>query len=376
MPFIVRLFIGTLLGFFVVKVVFAAPARVEITDVHLKNLGVNFVTLGPAATAAAARYSGRFVLPPAADRAVSTAENSRVEQVLVHEGQWVKKGDILARVAGEAIAQQQLALVQAAAKHRLAADAFARDKSLLSQGYIAKRRLQESEAEAQAAQGELLLARAALRLSGAAEQAVSRVEAGGQVTGQLDVVSPQAGRVADLSAKAGVVLGAGSALLHLINADKLWVEVQVPVQLSTQGLQGKTLLVNDAAQGGEPIKAQIFSVSPQVSGVQTRMILAELPNPDSQFTAGQLVEVSLPLAADKAVVELPNTALVRHEGKAQVFVREASHLNAVTVEVLGGSGSQVLVTPVVAGQLPQGARVASSGLVAIKAAWLGIGGGE
>lgn len=376
MPFIVRFCVGTLLGLFIVKVVFAAPASVEMSDAQLNNLGVEFALVGKPVVAGAAVFSGKLVLPPAGDRAVSGVANSLVEQVLVHEGQWVKKGEPLVRVAGEVIAQQQLALVQAAAKQRLAADALARDKALLDEGFIAKRRLQETELEFQSAQGELLHARTALRLAGASDQALKQLEQGGAVTGQLSLVAPQAGRIAELSARAGLPLEPNTALLHIINTANIWVEVQVPVQLPTQGLLGKNLLVGDATESANPIKAKVISVAPQSSGVQSRVILAELPNTDQVFTAGQLVSVSLPSTGDKPLIELPQSALVRHEGKAHVFVREANQLKAVVVDVLGGSGSKVQVVPVDANQLPTGARVAKSGLVAVKAAWLGIGGAE
>jgi hypothetical protein len=79
------------------------------------------------------------------------------------------------------------------------------------------------------------------------------------------------------------------------------------------------------------------------------------------------VEVQLSVAADGESWRVPLEALVRHGGDAYLFVAREGGFAALPVRVLADEESSV----VVGGGLTAADRLAVSGVVALKAAWLG-----
>jgi multidrug efflux pump subunit AcrA (membrane-fusion protein) len=104
---------------------------------------------------------------------------------------------------------------------------------------------------------------------------------------------------------------------------------------------------------------------------QTVQVRAEVPDPRGCVSPGQYVEVRLELAAAENQYRVPSAAVVRSGQKAFVFRREPYGFAAQPVEVVSEQGGYA----VLAGTLQAGDAVAVSGLAALKAAWLGQGGG-
>ena len=110
------------------------------------------------------------------------------------------------------------------------------------------------------------------------------------------------------------------------------------------------------------------SVDPTNQTVQVR---AEVAEPRGCVSPGQYVEVRLELAAAESQFRVPSGAVVRSGEKAFVFRREPYGFVARSVQVVSEQGGYA----VLAGSLQAGDAVAVSGLAALKAAWLGQGGG-
>lgn len=342
------------------------PARTfAVSETQARALGVELVTLQTLPDTAGARFPAQVVLPPQAETVISAPVTGLISQVLIQENQAVDAGTPLLKLSSPELGQLQLAAVQAASRAALAGQTLTRERSLFKDGIIPERRVQEADAAAREADAALQQARAALDLAGLATAEIDQVLHGGQVAGELVLRARAAGTVTSLAVKPGQRVNAADPLLHLARLDTLWLDVQIPSGEASRWPTGARVLTAGGAEG------RVLSISPVTSGAQTVLLRAQLDSGAAALRPGEFVQAELPLPAD-AAWEVPIAALARHDGQAYVFKRVETGFTAVPVTVLASAGQRAKL----AGELAAGDRLAVSSVVALKAAWLGLGGAE
>lgn len=134
-------------------------------------------------------------------------EGGQVSAVLVEPGQWVKAGQVLARVERSVQAEQRASLAAslkvAEADARLAQNDLERAQALVSRGFISKADLDRRIATRDAAVARVNVARAQL------QEQEARI-------GRLDIRAPAAGLVLTRDVEPGQVIGASSGVLFRI----------------------------------------------------------------------------------------------------------------------------------------------------------------
>ena len=135
---------------------------------------------------------------------------------------------------------------------------------------------------------------------------------------------------------------------------------------------------------GRTLSAKPLSLTPTVSDAQTLTLRAEVQRGGEGLRPGDVLQVNVPLSgtgsgpAAAGSFALPLAALTRQGEQAYVFVRSAKGFTATPVQVQDGPGGTVRVrsVPNAPRPLQAGQEVAVSAVIALKAAWMGKGGGE
>ncbi len=337
-----------------------------VASSQVQALGIQTAPLLNQADSVRTSYPAQVVIPPTAEQVISSPVNGMISQLLVQANDAVRAGAPLVRIASAEYGQQQLQLLQAGTRARLAAQASQREQALFAEGLIAQRRVQEATAALMDANAALMQAKAALRLMGMSSASIDKVLASGKPQDSLVLAAVQAGIVTDMAVKPGQRVDPTTALLHLAQTGTLWLEIQVPVAESALWLPGTKLNVV-----GRSLTAQILSRSAMVeSGSQMVTLRALVQGKTSLVRPGEVLSVDLPTAATNNLTsgtwELPLSA-VAHDGKqAYVFVRTADGFEARAVQVSASAGQRVRIQ----GPVKAGEQVAVSGVVALKGAWL------
>jgi membrane fusion protein, heavy metal efflux system len=163
----------------------------------------------------------------------------------------------------------------------------------------------------------------------------------------------------------GQSLAAAEALDRVADLDPLWVEVHVPVDRLTGIEVGAPALL--PAMG---IEGRVVGIGRQVHGEdQGVLVRAEIDKGAERLRPGQFVEVQLTLAGAGDAGKtwrVPSAAVIRNAGDAYVFAARGDGFAVLPVRVLAEEERDT----VVAGELRIDDRVAVSGTVALKAAWL------
>jgi multidrug efflux pump subunit AcrA (membrane-fusion protein) len=103
---------------------------------------------------------------------------------------------------------------------------------------------------------------------------------------------------------------------------------------------------------------------------QTVLVRAEAREASACLRPGQYVQVRLQLGGTDKLYRVPTNAVVHTKEMTLIFVRAPYGFVATQIQVAGQESDYTVVT----GKLSGDESVAVSGLAAIKAAWMGLGG--
>lgn len=354
----------------VVNVLAATPSNAEfaVSAAQMQALGIKLASLEKPSAINGMAYPARVVVPPSGNQIVSAPLAGRVEELFVDEQQPVKAGQPLLRLSSPEYGDLQLKLLEAATKARLTSQTAVRERQLFSEGIIPERRVQEANAANQEAAARLRFAEASLRLAGVEPAAIRKMGDGGSLGDGLIVRARTAGLIAGLDVKAGQRVQGSDSLLRIVNVQQLWLDIQIPSDRQQQALSSKA--AGSISVVGREASATPISVGATVSDNQTVTLRARVVVGAELLRPGEVVQVKVPFAENAAGWALPLPAVARQDDKAYVFVRTEKGFIAQQVNVVSSAGQSVQVT----GNLRAGQQVATSSVIALKAAWLGKGG--
>lgn len=272
----------------------------------------------------------------------------RITQLAVHEGQYVRRGDLLALLNSTGLSDAQLFFLKANSQRNVARRAVERAQVLLRSDVIGSAELQRREAELDQAQAEFDAARDQLLLIGMAPEAVDELEQTHNINSVARIVASMNGTVLDRKLTLGQVIQPADTAFEIADLSELWLEADVPEQQAGSLRVGTPIQAKVAALPGVTIEGTLSFVSATVNpDTRTVRVRMDLPNPDGRFKPSMLATVTL---EDDRVRQrvVPNAAVIREENGEFVFVQ---------VE-----GNRYVLRPVTLGIEVDGMRVLQDGV--------------
>jgi HlyD family secretion protein len=266
------------------------------------------------------------------------ASGLRIADVLVNVGDSVRRGQVLARFAGDTVradtAQAQAALAEAEASAADAANNAARARTLQQTGAMSASQINQYLTAEKTAQARVEAVRAQLQ----AQQAR---------LGQTEVHAPDDGVISARTATVGAVVANGAELFRLIRKGRLeWRAEVTSAELGKLSVGTRVLVT---APSGARLEGRVRMIGPTVDP-QSRLALVyvdvnPLPGPAAgSARAGMFARGEFDLGAQPALT-LPQQAVVVREGYSYVFrVNPDSRVNQVKVQIgrIAGDRLQVL----------------------------------
>jgi HlyD family secretion protein len=274
----------------------------------------------------------------------------RLVAVQADVGDVVRKGQVLARFATDAVSSdEQSARAALAESQALAAEARAnadRTRSLQGSGALSPQDAQrsltaEATALARVASAQAQLATQALRLK------------------QTQVLAPDDGVVSTRSATVGAVGQAGQELFRLVRQGRLQWRAEVPASDLPRVRPGQVARLSVPGVS-QPLEGRVRMVSPTVDA-QTRngLVYVDLPPTalaqgvrPGMFASGQLEQ------GTAVGMTLPQSAVALQDGFNYVFQLEGSQVRRLKVQVGRREGDRI---EVVSGLKPE-AQVVAAGV--------------
>ena len=339
-----------------------SPVIVKVAAEQLQALDIKIETLERAGGAITRSFPAQVVLPGNAEHVTSSPVAGLVTDILVAPHQRVEAGTAVARIVSRELEELQLQLLLAVARATLASRSAEREQQLFKDGIIAQRRVQEAQAGHAEAKATLQQTKAALRLSGMSATAIEQVAASGVPHNSITLAAAKAGVVTEILVSPGQLVDQTTALLHVVDTRVLWLDIQVATEDLANWPPGSTLTVV-----GRDVTGHVRSSNPMVSADSQMVVLrAEIDGATSKLHPGEIVAVELPVSGGKDSWNLPLSAVAHDGDHAYVFVRSAAGFEGRPVTVIDNAGERVRIE----GALSAGDKVAISGVVALKGAWL------
>ena len=309
------------------------------------------------------RFPAQVTVPNRQLRVVSAPQSGILTTLLVAEGERVDAGQVMAEMRSPELVEMQSRYLEAVARLALAETELRRDETLYQEGVIAERRFLETQSKQRELLTQVDQGRQLLGLAGLSPTVIDELGRSRRLSSTLPIQAPIAGVVLEQLVSTGQSVAAATPLYRVAQLKPLWLEIHVPVE-RVRGLQegGKVILPGAGTEGR--IIAFGRRVHAEDQGVLVR---AEITAGTDRLRPGQFVEVQLADATQHTGWRVPAAAVVRNGGEAYLFVARTGGFEPLPVQVIAEEEK----TAVVAGALERKDQIAVSGIIALKAAWLG-----
>ncbi len=281
---------------------------------------------------------------------VASSISGVVIELRARDGQGVRRGSTLARLRPDTFELQLRAaegqLVEARARLKLAEARRERARGLWDERVISQQELDDALTEVEAGEGR-----------------VAQLEADvARFKDQVDrttIRAPFAGVVVAEHTAVGEWVSAGDPVVEVMDVRDLEVTLEVPERYF-EGLSVDTEVeVTVSAVPGERIAGTVRSVVPRADPqARTFPVKVAISNEDGRVGAGMLASVRLPIGQAEPNVLVPKDAIVAQGTRRFVYVIGEDDV-AQPVDVLLGSSQGVWIS--VEGEVEAGARVVTQG---------------
>lgn len=356
-----RMLLGALLALPAMLV--AAADLIPVDAAQQAAFGIVSRVPLPATETLTRRYPAEVTVPNPQMRVVAAPQSGVIESLLVAEGEQVSAGQVLAELRSPELVDAQSQYLEALTRLALSERELARDQMLHREGVIAERRLLESQSRQRELATVAEQRRQLLELAGLATEEIETLARSRRLTPRLQLRAPIAGVVLEQLVNTGQAIAIATPLYRIAKLDPLWLEIHVPVdRLAGLGEGARVLLPREGMEG------VIVTIGRMTHGQdQGVLVRAEVREGVERLRPGQFVEVQLSAAAAGAAWRVPLAALVRHASETYLFLVRDGGFGALPVKILAEEETDAVVT----GELSGTDQIAVSGVVALKAAWLG-----
>jgi len=236
----------------------------------------------------------------------------RVEEVLVHEGDHVAKGQLLARIdsrdVSAKLAQAEAGAVAARAMEQNARRMLERMQRLASRNAATQRDLDDAAAGHAAAQANV-------------EAAEEGVEAARSYLTYAEVRAPFGGRVTEKRVEVGDLASPGTVLFTVEDTSRVKVEAQVPESIGIGLAPGDPVEIEI---GGARHAARLAEIVPAADPrSRTFTVRAVLENSEGHLRSGTFARMRVG-SRDRDVLAVPEGALVLRGPLTGVYVVDAA----------------------------------------------------
>jgi cobalt-zinc-cadmium efflux system membrane fusion protein len=316
--------------------------NVTITREQFEASGLAFSAMNKVEAGEKVGVSGVVKVFPDKQALVTGIVEGRVSQVLVSEGDWVKKGDRLLQLEGPAIVELQQRFAEVDARLPVLKADFERQRGLFQDQIASEKDFLEARS----------LYQSALASWSGLQKQLHLINVDTERTGNADFVSsvvitaPIAGNVTDMNAVNGMYVSHGTELLQIADPKAVYVELNV-FETDFTGLKtGLRVDIYPAGNTSGSISGTLRSISHKVDDESRSIsVQAGVSENDGTLLPGMYVDAVIQKKPQQMYI-LPREAVVDLEGKTYALqkIKETDTsflLKRVEIETFSLEGEQI-----------------------------------
>ncbi|MBN2072203.1 MAG: efflux RND transporter periplasmic adaptor subunit [Candidatus Krumholzibacteriota bacterium] len=272
----------------------------------------------------AAYFTGTATIEAEEETEVVAKVSGTVEKLMVEEGQYVKAGDILAKLDDEILSVQ---LVQAKANLEKIESNYRRNMDLHRQQLVSTEIFQQSKFEYDQQQAIYEMAQLNLEYT--------------------SIRTPISGVVSERRIKVGNMILPNQATFKVSGLDPLIAILHIPERQLGKLRVGLQTELNVDAIGNRPVKGNIKRISPIVDpATGTVKITVETKDPEKKLRPGMFARIKIIYDIHSNALKICKDAIISEDRESAVYVVRDSvayrqnisigYINTTHVEVIGG----------------------------------------
>ena len=335
---------------------------IQLSAQNIESLGIVQGKLIRATQIPVLYAPAKVLIPNNNEYVVSASQAGIIHQLNAATGDVVKKGDILAQIDSPNLLSLQSNYLKAASALQLAHSAYQRDQSLAQDGIIAKRRVQETQSQFNAAEIDMKEAKRLLEIAGGNTRSPEKLNS------NLTIRSPISGVVIERMAVVGTRVDMLTPLYRVANLQTLWLEIAIPQEDIAQISVGDQVSIDNTLFTAE------ISLLGQSVNVEDQTILARaiVKNVQGEIRAGQKLNVQIKKLSKQIAFRVPNSGVAQNDGKAFIFIHNDTGFTITPVTIISKQDEETLIS----GPFKGDEIIALKGTAVLKANWLGVGSAE
>lgn len=261
--------------------------------------------------------NGYTKLPPQNQADVSVFVSGIVKSIVIHEGQAVKKGQLVATIESPEFTRMQEQYLTSKSNLEFLKLEFERQRILSEEEVSAKKVFQKTKSEYDIEKA---------RFNSLQRQlSILNINTSAKPSSTVPVLAPISGFVTEVNIKIGSNVEAGKPLLSIVDNSQLHVDLLVYEKDLHKVKTGQTVRFVLTNQDNSEIMGKIFSIGKAFENeTKSVAVHADIANDRQQLIPGMYVNALIDVGAN-TVNALPAEAIVKAEGREFIFILEGIH---------------------------------------------------
>lgn len=339
--------------------------EVALTPEAMQRAGIRLSPVGSAMVGARITVPGTVASNAYRDTKVNALVGGIVRDVTVELGVDVRRGQSMAVIFSNELAEAQTRYLSMRAMLRADEQKFDRTRRLTDIGAASRQELEEVTTARDARATEVAAAAQRLQLLGLDRAQVDRLTEASQIVSEVVVSSPADGTVLARSVNAGQVVTAGQELFAVTDLSTVWVIGDLYEKDFASVRVGTPAAVSLPAAPGNATRGRVAYIDPRVDpATRTAKVRVEVRN-RGELRLGMFTEVAFEGAGSAARLVVPRAAVQAIGPRNVVYVamEEEGRFQERTVQLGMAAGDTVEVLD----GLKAGERVVSEGSFFLRA---------
>ena len=293
------------------------PNKVALKLNQLEIMGIALDNLSQLNLGASLKVNGQLELPPQNMASVSAIIGGRVQSVAVVEGDFVRKGQVIATLNNPEIISMQRAYLAAKSNLTYLEKDYGRKKELEKDGITSARAFQEAEAAYLNAKADLNAAKATLNLMGMNIAAIEK----GVIVASIPVIAPIQGYIQKIEINIGKSVAPEQEMFEIVDNNFLHLGLNVFEKDIEKLSIGQKIAFTLSTRPNKIYEAEIFALG-KAFDLDTRSVKvhAKIIGTHEGLLTGMFVEARI--ATDSKLVDaLPDEAFVNEKGLDYIFIQ-------------------------------------------------------
>lgn len=301
---------------------------------------------------------------------VSAQSGGKIEFLAKDEGEWVKKGELLAKIdpidlpmqvqeATKSVQKAELdlkalqkELVSLEAKRELAFLNYRRYKALFDEKFVAEAEFDVARVDLQIADASLESARANIaRAEAEILRSKSSLEATKQKLTTYEIYSPVDGYIIQKSVSLAQSINSSSEIYKIVDASNVWIDAYADERLSGEVAIGQSANIV-LRSSSEVMAGEVKKIAPQSDAItqerEINVAFIELPKP---FFINEQARVSIDVKRYKDANLIPLKVISRYENKEGVWVFRDSKAHFIPLKIVAKDDENAVVDESISEQI-------------------------